>query len=248
MIHGESSRWGYAKRILAAVGMSVLVVVLVVIFGPRRNPDGEWFQRTGVAGPMVIVDNIEVVPDAPIDELSQEEQKQLAATTQGVQPVLTDRVLAENPNPLPLEQETGRFDPNDTSVDRDGSSNSRRDDPASRVRRSRSVQQSMQFVLLESVNPKYPTEAGPRLRQREVVVMVAMYVDESGHVRDAYVQKNNGGSLFAESVLTAVRKWVYKPLVINGEPSDFWDQIRFIFTTPASPAQGTKSLDATGRP
>jgi TonB family protein len=248
MIHEDSSRWGYTKRILAAVGTAVLVVVLVVIFGPRGNPDGEWFQRTGVAGPMVIVDNIEVVPDAPIDELSQEEQRQLAATTQGVQPVLTDRILAENPQPLPLEQETGRFDPNDTRVDRDGSGSSRLDDPLSRVRRSRSVQQSMQFILLESVNPKYPVEAGSALRQREVVVLVAMYVDESGHVEDAYIQNNNGGSLFAESVLTAVRKWVYKPLVINGEPSDFWDQIRFIFTTPTSPVRGTESGDATGRP
>ncbi len=241
-------RWGYSQRLMAAVAAVVLGLILVVLFGPQGDPEGEWYRRTGIEGPLEILDNIEVIPDTPIDEVSQEEFRQLAATTQGVDPQLTERILAENPDPRPLDQETGRGIPQDSRINRDGTSHSRQDDPQAQVRRSRAAQQSMQFVLLQSVNPTYPLQASASLRQRRIVVSVAMYVDESGHVAEAYLRGNNGGNLFAEAVLEAVRKWVYKPLLIDGMPSGFWDQINFVFTTgPPSPTASDQH-PASGSP
>jgi TonB family protein len=221
----------YPRRLLAAAGWVVLAIALFVLLGPRANPEGQWYRHTGVDAPLRIVDNIEVVPDAPTEDTSRLEQRREASTTQGVEAVIGDDVVADSPNPLPLQQEEGAREAHETDVQRDGDSSSRRDDPTVQIRSRREAQQAPDFVLLESVNPDYPDGVSAGTRRRTIVVSVAMYVDETGRVSETYIRSNDGGPAFADAVLRAVRKWVYKPLLIDGKPSGFWDQIRFSFTT-----------------
>ena len=104
---------------------------------------------------------------------------------------------------------------------------------------NRASQQSSDFVLLYSTSPNYPSGTTASLRSRELVVRVNMYVDETGHVTQAYVDRNNGGPAFEGAVLAAVKQWVYQPLLVEGEPSGFWDLIYFVFNTPTSRGRTT---------
>jgi TonB family protein len=112
------------------------------------------------------------------------------------------------------------------------------------VELNRPGQTSPDFVLLEFVRPIYPAGVPQVLRTRRIVVHVAMYVDLEGAVADAYVISSEGGALFDDAVLVAVRQWKYRPLQVAGEPQPFWDQVKVTFvgarpgTAPAVRVEG----------
>ena len=221
-------RDSYAARIGGAAALAVLLAVVGALLGPDANPDGEWFEHTGFEGELQILDAIEVVQDE--DPITAREARSMPRATQGVRSPITERVVnEENPNQVDLEQPPGQYTPDPMTE--------RRVEPERRaelqedayVEMDRTAQTSDQFVLLHSVQPEYPPDAPPGLRTREVVVRVNMYVDETGHVTHAYVDRNDGGPLFEDAVLDAVTQWIYRPLEIDGEASGFWDTIYFVF-------------------
>ena len=87
----------------------------------------------------------------------------------------------------------------------------------------------MTFVLLHVVTPAYPDGASASMRQRQIVVATHLYVDEAGNVAHAYVSRNDGGPAFERAALDAVRQWRYRPLLVDGEPTGFWDSIYVVF-------------------
>lgn len=218
----------YGKRIASLAGLVVCLLVVAALLLPRGDPDTEWYEHTGFEGDLVLLDAIDIVSD--IDPLTQPQAQSLPGATQGVPTPITEKIRNDQTlDPVPLEQPVGesesdlqrlqRADPQLQAeiVDRD------------QVKMSRPAQRSSDFVLLFAVNPRYPADAPATLRQREVVVRVNMYVNEAGRVEHAYVDRNDGGPRFEAAVLEAVRQWVYRPLVRNGEPSGFWDLIYFVF-------------------
>lgn len=218
----------YGKRITILAGVVVCLLVVTALLAPRADPDTEWYEHTGFEGDLVLLDAIDIVSD--VDPFAQTQTQSLPGATQGVPTPITEKIRHdETLDPVPLEQTRGdaeadlrrlqRADPQLQAeiVDRD------------QVKMSRPAQQSSDFVLLSAVNPRYPTDAPASLRQREIVVRVNMYVNEAGRVEHAYVDRNDGGPRFEAAVLEAVRQWVYRPLVRNGEPSGFWDLIYFVF-------------------
>lgn len=218
-------------------------IVAVVLLGPEGNPEGEWYERahTGTRGPTLLLENIEIVTDRPEDAHTQEESHQMAHTTQGVDPRIAERILQEETlEPRPLEKPTGRPVPHPRDAPLENEGRSRQEGPREQVSMSRPAQQSAQFVLLHSVQPRYPEKATPLQRQRLIVVAVQMYVNEKGEVAHALISRNEGGPHFAEAVLRAVRQWRYEPLVIDGRPEAFWDQIRFVFRVGGGPATASE--------
>ena len=152
---------------------------------------------------------------------------ELEDATKGVDPVLTEKVVQPDPeNPLPKEREEGDYGDNLRRVDRNEAQRLVGESPQELRGQS---QQSLSFVLLHVVTPEYPPGASASVRQRQIVVATHIYVDEEGHVAHAYVSRNDGGPAFERAALDAVRQWVYKPLVVEGRPTGFWDSIFFVF-------------------
>jgi protein TonB len=71
--------------------------------------------------------------------------------------------------------------------------------------------------LVRSVKPVYPPLA-LQARASAVIIMEA-HVDTRGYVKSVKVLR--GHPLFDEAALEAVRQWRYKPLLLNGEPTEF---------------------------
>ena len=68
--------------------------------------------------------------------------------------------------------------------------------------------------LIKSATPEYPL--GAKAQHAEGVVMVSALVGMDGHVKKADVLA--GPPLLHQAAMDAVRKWVYSPFLMDGEP------------------------------
>ena len=93
----------------------------------------------------------------------------------------------------------------------------------------RPSQRSLDFILVKLVRPRYPRGVHPSLLATTVTVDVAIYVESDGRVDDAYITRGEGGKLFEDEVLRAVRQWEYRYVGSDGKAQPFWDQVRWIF-------------------
>jgi len=71
--------------------------------------------------------------------------------------------------------------------------------------------------LLKKVTPEYPQLAAAA--RVTGVVIIEAYVGTNGNVKTATVI--HGAPLLDEAALAAVRQWRFKPLLLNGEPTEF---------------------------
>lgn len=76
--------------------------------------------------------------------------------------------------------------------------------------------------------PPYPP-ASQRLRE-EGIVTLALYVDESGRVRQGKVEKSSGFPMLDQSALdTAVNRWRFSPGRLGNESAAMWFKINVKF-------------------
>jgi periplasmic protein TonB len=71
--------------------------------------------------------------------------------------------------------------------------------------------------LVRKVQPVYPAVAA--MGRISGIVILEALVDVNGHVKKATPLR--GHPLFDEAAVTAVLQWRYKPLLLNGEPTEF---------------------------
>jgi protein TonB len=71
--------------------------------------------------------------------------------------------------------------------------------------------------MIRRVDPAYPDLA--REARVEGIVILEARVDTRGRVADVKVLR--GHPLLDEPALAAVRQWRYRPLLLNGEPTEF---------------------------
>jgi protein TonB len=71
--------------------------------------------------------------------------------------------------------------------------------------------------LLNKVTPEYPELA--KAARLQAVVILEAWVGLDGRVKSVKVLR--GAPLFDEPALAAVQQWRYKPLLLNGQPSEF---------------------------
>jgi protein TonB len=74
--------------------------------------------------------------------------------------------------------------------------------------------------LVRRVNPMYPFQA--RKRGVEGKVKVKFLIDTQGHVSHLSIIKAEPAGVFDKSVLRAVRRWRFKPGMVEGKPVDTW--------------------------
>lgn len=73
-----------------------------------------------------------------------------------------------------------------------------------------------EVVPLVRIPPKYPRVAARR--GIEGVVTVQFIITKDGTVRDAKVIEAKPSSVFNDAAITAVRKWKFKPKLVDGQP------------------------------
>jgi protein TonB len=86
-------------------------------------------------------------------------------------------------------------------------------------------------ALLRRVEPVYPSIA-EQARIKGIVILEA-HVDESGRVRDVRILR--GIPLLNEAAVTAVQQWRYKPLLLNGIPTEFLLSVTVQFELSTAP-------------
>jgi len=72
-------------------------------------------------------------------------------------------------------------------------------------------------VLIKQVNPEYPKSAQKKRIQGEVVFEAE--IDEEGRIKAAKLLKSIH-PVFIYPSLRAIRKWIYHPMLINGQPCE----------------------------
>ncbi len=76
------------------------------------------------------------------------------------------------------------------------------------------------YVILKMVQPEYPPDA--IADHIEGYVLVEVYVNEYGTVKEAYVRKVIGTESFERASIDAVRQFEFRPIIEDGAPSPFW--------------------------
>ena len=71
-------------------------------------------------------------------------------------------------------------------------------------------------ILISRISPAYPREA--RSKRLEGVVVLHVFIDKLGNVKNATVQ--SGGPFLTQAALEAVSQWRYKPATLGGAPCD----------------------------
>lgn len=84
----------------------------------------------------------------------------------------------------------------------------------------------MQGNLITHVNPDYPVGALGRRTQGTVVLQAT--ISKTGHISELKVV--SGPPDLQEAAMNAVRQWVYKPYLLNGEPVEVATQINVVFS------------------
>jgi periplasmic protein TonB len=81
-------------------------------------------------------------------------------------------------------------------------------------------------LLIKKVNPEYPEEARSQ-RIRGVVVLMAV-ISKEGKIVD--LKPVSGDPLLTAAAVKAVKKWRYKPYLLQGRPVEVDTQIQVNFT------------------
>jgi protein TonB len=81
-------------------------------------------------------------------------------------------------------------------------------------------------TLIKKVAPIYPAIA--RTARIQGMVRFTATVDKSGHVQN--LQFLSGPQMLIQAASDAVKKWVYRPMMLNGQPSEVITQIEVKFS------------------
>lgn len=81
-------------------------------------------------------------------------------------------------------------------------------------------------LIVRKVAPDYPVGAKENHRQGTVVLKALIGVD--GHVKNLLTISSPDDALSA-AAMDAVRRWIYKPYLLNGEPVEVMTQVNVIF-------------------
>lgn len=76
------------------------------------------------------------------------------------------------------------------------------------------------YVILRMVTPEYPPLE--LANGREGSVLVEAYIGADGVVNEVFVRNASGARAFEESAVTAVRQFLFKPVMDGGRPVSFW--------------------------
>jgi TonB family protein len=245
---------GVGRRVAVALVLSCLVhaglapLLMRALSRPGRAARSErvhfWEGHTGAYGPIQLMPEINLAHGD--DPLTRPARAPSAAATPRPRGAHSSPQPAGPPAAPPS---SGPVLPEPVSADESRSDRPETEQPFAtgvagpptlgQVELNRASQTTLDFVLTHFVRPSYPAGVPAALLGRAIVVHVAMYVDPGGSVAQAYVVSSEGGPLFDEAVLAAVRQWKYRPVVVGREPRPFWDQVKVTFVGAQSGTPGS---------
>ncbi len=99
--------------------------------------------------------------------------------------------------------------------------------PPKRVRISQGVTSGL---LIRKIEPSYPVIARSARIQGQVILKAI--IDKEGNIRN--LQMVSGHVLLAPAAIDAVKRWVYKPFLLNGEPVEVETTVTVTFQLQSS--------------
>lgn len=85
---------------------------------------------------------------------------------------------------------------------------------------------SMPPVIMRHGKCRYPMAA--RSANIEAIVIVDIHINEEGHIIEAQIPRKIGYEL-EEAALEYIRKWTFRPAILNGKLIDVWIRIPISF-------------------
>ncbi len=195
-------RRGAGRRWLMAAGLAVAALLLAVWLGPRETAIVRKLTYYGAPG------ELKIMPEVSIDEGADQAHR------------LPRSLQAPPPAPLEVEPEKPHERATET-VPRPATGAEHLQpvvpDPAEAIVDAM-FDESVQLLLPQQtsrdwyirhlVRPEYPLLASEQDRRRPVInVVVWIFVDPQGNVTAAQLVSNDGGDVYAQAVLEAVRQW-----------------------------------------
>lgn len=222
----EAFKAASRRRYLGAAAGAVAVLILAMLFAPDEDEVRRRFDLTGAEGPLRIMPDLSIEPgrDSRI-QLPRYYRRNPPPPTYQVEPELP-RTRAEDAT-LPLTQPAAPEPSPDPTLDPDL-------DPVSLVEMNLPQMTNPDFVLEHWVLPLYPAGAGEEQRRQPVILVWAnFFVDEAGQVTAAMIESSEGGPVFDEVVLRAVRQWRFRVTAPEGRArAGFWWRVPFRFKSP----------------
>ncbi len=218
---------GGRRRLLGAAAVALALLALLVWLGPDQESVRRRFEFTGAEGPL------RIMPELSIEE-GHDARRQLP------------RYYRQNPpppsyevEPEPLEKEAEihvpirREEPVRESETVDPTQDPDLDE-VSLVEMNLPRMTNPDFVLEHWVLPRYPAGATEQQRRLPVItVEAALYVDEEGQVTATMIVSSEGGPVFDEVVLRAIRQWRFRVVAPTGRAEQgFWYRVPFRFKSP----------------
>lgn len=217
------------RRILwASVGGAVLVLLLLIIFGPDRDEVKRRWEFSGKEGPL------EVMPELSIEDgADARHQERLRRAQELSSPAPNFEVLeieGEEPTRDVVSPEPDDAEEIDTESEPEW-------DAYDTVELKLPTQTNPCFHLRRQVYPRYPADASHADRARPLItVKVAFFVGPEGRVGGSYIMTSDGSAPFDDVVLKAVEQWRYEPdFAACASPDGFWNVLTVLFRTPVGP-------------
>ena len=86
------------------------------------------------------------------------------------------------------------------------------------------------FKILKEISPDYPRQAEMARYNKTVIVEAKFLVGTDGSVEDIKIIKSHEKFGFDKEVISALKKWKFKPVVYNGRNIKVYFNKEFIFT------------------
>lgn len=86
------------------------------------------------------------------------------------------------------------------------------------------------FKILKEISPNYPRQAEMARYNKTVIVEAKFLVGTDGSVEDIKIIKSHEKFGFDKEVISALKKWKFKPVVYNGRNIKVYFNKEFIFT------------------
>ena len=216
------------RRMWAAVGATVVILLLTVIFGPSRDEVKRRWEFSGKEGPL------EVMPQMSIDDGSDVRHQELLRRRQQLSPPAPNFEVFEPEGKEPT-QDVVSPEPDETTATETETEPAW--DEFDTVELQLPTQTNPCFHLQRQVYPRYPADAATADRMRPVItVKVAFFVGPDGAIDGSYVMSSDGGRPFDEVVLKAVDQWLYEPdFAACASPDGFWNVLTVLFRSPTGP-------------
>lgn len=199
------------KRLAALLPVS-LIFIFIIMISFEEMQVVEKLYSVGYEGPMELIPEITIIDERGIEsDVTAEERRALVAQNVEIESELQER----SEDPLKETSEVNENVPEELSFD---------EQPGPDLFRSYKAHSRVpyreDYVILRMIKPEYPPDALELGLEGYVVTEV--YVDEEGKVMDAYVRSAYGPGAFEESSLEAVKQFLFKPMLEDGEARPFW--------------------------